>query len=147
VDPLVGRLVVLLALVGVCAAVAVVRRRRSGVARAVTGAPPLTAADLGHQLGAGATLVQFSTTVCTPCRAARKALATYADAADGVTHVEVDAEQRQDLARRYGVLRAPTVLVVDGSGDVVRRLTGVPTPEQIRAALTGLAPEPSAGGI
>ncbi len=51
------------------------------------------------------------------------------------THVEVDAEQHLDVVRRFGIMRTPTTLVLDPRGQEVTRATGVPTREQVLAAL------------
>ena len=95
----------------------------------------VTAADLGQPLGERATLVQFSTAFCQPCRPTRRVLAEVADMVDGVRHVDVDAESHLDLVRRLQVLRTPTVLVLDRDGHVVRRATGVPRRADVVAAL------------
>ena len=95
----------------------------------------LTATDLGQPLGERATLVQFSTAFCQPCRPTRRVLAEVAEMVDGVTHVDVDAESHLDLVRRLQVLRTPTVLVLDHDGHVVRRATGVPRRADVVAAL------------
>ncbi len=95
----------------------------------------LTAADLGVELGERATLVQFSTAFCQPCRPTRRLLAEVADMVDGVRHVDVDAESHLDLVRRLDILRTPTVLVLDPAGRVVRRATGVPRKADLVAAL------------
>jgi thiol-disulfide isomerase/thioredoxin len=63
----------------------------------------LTEADLGRSLGRRATLVQFSTAFCAPCRPTRQILAQVAGMVDGVTHVEVDAAERLDLVRGVSV--------------------------------------------
>ena len=76
------------------------------------GAGTLTAADLGSSLGRQATLVQFSTAFCAPCRPTRQLLAQVADTVDGVTHVEIDAASRLDLVRRLRINSTPTVLVL-----------------------------------
>ena len=56
------------------------------------------ATDLGQR----ATLLQFSSAFCAPCRTTRHVLADVASHADGVTHIEVDAEGHLDLVRRLG---------------------------------------------
>ncbi|MFT4298416.1 MAG: thioredoxin family protein [Aeromicrobium sp.] len=100
----------------------------------------LTAADLGTDLGSRATLVQFSTSFCAPCRATRVLLAALtADRAD-VAHVEIDAEAQLDLVRRLGILRTPTVLVLDGRGIERGRASGAPRREQVEAVLAAVAP-------
>ncbi|MFI0417483.1 TlpA family protein disulfide reductase [Spongiactinospora sp. 9N601] len=102
------------------------------------GGPVLTADDIGAELGERATLVQFSTAFCQPCRATRRVLAEVTAMVPGVRHVEIDAESRLELVRELGVLRTPTVLVLDAAGTIVRRAAGLPRKADVIAAL-GLA--------
>ncbi len=88
-----------------------------------------------ERLGEHATLLQFSSAFCAPCRATRTVLADVAERHDGVAHVEVDAEQHLDLVRRVGVLRTPTTLVLDARGHEVTRAAGAPRRDQVLAAL------------
>ena len=105
------------------------------VGRAPEGGQVLTEAELGHPLGGRATLVQFSTAFCAPCRATRAILADVAGLVDGVTHVEIDAESRLDLVRRLDIRRTPTVLVLGADGHVARRASGQPRKADVLAAL------------
>lgn len=89
--------------------------------------------------GERATLVQFSSAFCAPCRATRVVLADVAARTPGVVHVEIDAEHHLDVVRRLGVLRTPTTLVLDGSGAEVARAAGAPRREQVLAALPAAA--------
>src|ERR1700760_1986059 len=95
----------------------------------------LTAADLRQDLGPRATLVQFSSAFCAPCRATRQVLADVAGLVDGVAYVEIDAEARLDLVRRLNVLSTPTVLVLDPGGAIIRHATGLPRNPDVIAAL------------
>ena len=95
----------------------------------------LTTADLGAPLGARATLVQFSTAFCAPCRATRQVLADVAAMTDGIAHVEIDAESHLDLVRRLDVRRTPTVLVLGPDGRIARRASGQPRKADVIAAL------------
>jgi thiol-disulfide isomerase/thioredoxin len=95
----------------------------------------LDAAELGADLGERATLVQFSSAFCAPCRATRRVLGEVAGMVPGVTHVEIDAEAQLDLVRRLDILKTPTVLVLDADGRVVRRATGQPRKADVIAAL------------
>jgi thiol-disulfide isomerase/thioredoxin len=106
--------------------------------RAETGG--LTEADLGRSLGRRATLVQFSTAFCAPCRPTRQILAQVADMVDGVTHVEIDAADRLDLVRRLRINSTPTILVLDPDGAVVRRAVGLPRKADVIAALGSVIP-------
>ncbi|MEV6424469.1 thioredoxin family protein [Streptomyces sp. NPDC051662] len=99
------------------------------------GGKRLGAAELGAELGERATLVQFSTAFCQPCRATRRTLAEVAGMVEGVSHVELDAEQRLELVRELGILRTPTVLVLDAGGRIVRRAAGQPRTVDVIAAL------------
>jgi thiol-disulfide isomerase/thioredoxin len=90
------------------------------------------------QLGERATLLQFSSAFCAPCRATRRILAEVAAVVPGVAHVEIDAEHHLDLVRRVGVLRTPTTLVLDGRGHEVTRASGAPRKEQVLSALAGI---------
>ena len=90
---------------------------------------------LDLKLGERATLLQFSTAFCAPCRATRRTLTDIATAVPGVEHVEVDAEHHLDLVRRLGILRTPTTLVLDARGVEVTRAAGAPRKEQVLAAL------------
>jgi thiol-disulfide isomerase/thioredoxin len=103
----------------------------------------LTEGDLGHELGRQATLVQFSTAFCAPCRPTRQILAQVAGMADGVTHVEIDAAERLDLVRRLRINSTPTVLVLGPDGTIVKRAVGLPRKADVIAAL-GTAIEPAA---
>lgn len=109
-----------------------------GVARAGAtrpGAARLGARELGAELGERATLVQFSSAFCQPCRATRRVLADVAALVPGVAHVEIDAEGALDLVRALGVDKTPTVLVLDAAGREVRRAAGQPRKADVIAAL------------
>jgi thiol-disulfide isomerase/thioredoxin len=85
--------------------------------------------------GERATLLQFSSAFCAPCRATRRTLADVARVVPGVSHVEVDAEQHLDLVRALGVVRTPTTLVLDADGLELTRATGAPRAQQVLTAL------------
>lgn len=95
----------------------------------------LSPSDLGVPLGRRATLVQFSSAFCAPCRATRRILSDVASMVDGVTHVEIDAESRLDLVRRLDVRRTPTTFVLDPAGRVMHRAGGQPRKADVIAAL------------
>jgi thiol-disulfide isomerase/thioredoxin len=140
-----GGLIALAAALAVATALGVALRRRTGrfragPARRAAGAAGqarsvLTEADLGSALGERATLLQFSTPYCAPCRPTRQILAQVARAVEGVTHVEIDAAERLDLTRRLRVTSAPTVLVLGPDGAVVKRAVGLPRKADVMAAL------------
>ena len=110
------------------------RRRRDGKLTEPRPAQ-LTAGQLGQPLGARATLLQFSSEFCAPCRATRQILGEVASGLAGVSHVEVDAAQRLDLVRLLDVRRTPTVFVLAPDGRVTRRGSGLMRKDEVLAAL------------
>jgi thiol-disulfide isomerase/thioredoxin len=133
-------LVVLLVVLAAAVAFGLHRRRNEGRLRHAAPGPSeaadrLGVSDIGSALGPRATLVQFSTAFCQPCRATRRVLDEITGLVEGVAHVEIDAESRLDLVRRLGVLRTPTVLVLDADGQIRRRASGLPRKADVIAAL------------
>jgi thiol-disulfide isomerase/thioredoxin len=95
----------------------------------------VTGPDFGGELGERATLLQFSSAFCAPCRATRRTLAEVESMVEGVRHVEIDAESHLELVRRLDILRTPTVLVLDATGAIVTRASGQPRKADVIAAL------------
>lgn len=100
---------------------------------------PVLLAKLGVE-PARATLLQFSSAFCAPCRAVRRVSGEVADMLPGVRHVEVDAESHLDAVRALGIWRTPTLLVLDADGRVAKRATGVPGKAQLIAVLGDVLP-------
>lgn len=96
---------------------------------------PLDLLPAGTPHGERATLLQFSSAFCAPCRATRRVLSDIAGVVPGVAHVELDAEEHLELVRKLGVLRTPTTLILDGTGREVARAAGAPRKEQVLGAL------------
>jgi thiol-disulfide isomerase/thioredoxin len=94
-------------------------------------------------LGERATLVQFSSAFCAPCRATRRILDEVASSVPGVVHLEIDAEHHLDVVRRLGIMRTPTTLVLGAQGSEVTRATGAPTRQQVLAALGQAVSDPA----
>ena len=129
--------VLLLATLALSAGFGVMWSRRNGRTRPADdalGADDLAALGI-ERLGRRATLVQFSSAFCAPCRATRRILGEVAEMVDGVAYAEVDAESHLDVVRRFHVLRTPTVLVLDADGRVVVRASGQPRKVDVLAAV------------
>jgi thiol-disulfide isomerase/thioredoxin len=152
-------LVVLVTVLAVTGVLGVLRTQRDGTMRAAGrrsrrddgSVAPLDEATLGQPLGERATLLQFSTAFCAPCRVTRAVLSDVAAGEPGVRHIELDAESHLDLVRRLGIARTPTVLVLDGDGREVGRATGAPRKPQVLEALAALPdqarPGPDGGRV
>lgn len=114
-------------------------RRTGGAGAADALKTGLAEPVLGGPLGARATLVQFSSAFCAPCRTTRVVLAKIAEEVDGVAHYDVDAESHLELVRALDIRRTPTTLVLDADGRETARAGGVPRREQVLAALAASA--------
>ena len=97
--------------------------------------PHLDATRLGSDLGSQATFVQFSSSVCAPCRATHRLLTEVTDADPTIAHIDVDAETRLDLVEEFGIMRTPTVLLLDSDGLVRQRIVGAPRKAEVLDAL------------
>lgn len=104
------------------------------------------AAALDGRLGERATMVQFSSAFCQPCRATRRILEEVTVLVPGVSHVEIDAEDNLELVRTLDIRRTPTVLFLDEDGVVRKHASGQPRKADVIAALGELMPgTPGAG--
>jgi glutaredoxin len=125
-------LVAVLALTGL---LAVVYRARDGQVRAT--AERFARAEL-DALGAPAVpllALVFTAPSCGPCAAAQRVLAEVTARRAGVAVHAVDVADAPDVARAHHVLRAPTVFVVEASGRVRGRVSGVPDAGALGALL------------
>lgn len=96
---------------------------------------------LDGRLGERATVVQFSSAFCQPCRATRRILEEVTVMVPGVSHVEIDAEDHLDLVRLLDIRRTPTVLFLDAKGRVRKHASGQPRKADVIGALGDLIPD------
>ncbi len=89
----------------------------------------LTAAKLGEALGSRATMVQFSSAFCAPCRATHSLLSQMVLSMDDVKHIHIDAESHLELVRELDIRSTPTTLFINKDGVDVGRAAGTPKRE------------------
>ena len=90
-------------------------------------------------LGSRATLVQFSSAFCGPCRATRLLIEDVTASMADVVHVELDAEANLALVRQLDIRSTPTTLFVNATGHEVGRAVGAPKRDQLLAALAAIS--------
>jgi len=100
--------------------------------------PTLTAAIVGTELGARATMVQFSSAFCTPCRATKVLLEDMVKTLSDVRYAHVDAESHLELVRELDIRSTPTTLFLNHAGVEVGRAMGTPKRAQVHAALAAI---------
>jgi hypothetical protein len=98
----------------------------------------LTAQILGEDLGSRATMVQFSSAFCTPCRATHALLSQMVLTMSDVKHIQVDAESHLELVRELDIRSTPTTLFLNSEGVEVGRAAGTPKREQVITALNAI---------
>ena len=99
----------------------------------------LTAAALGEELGSRATMVQFSSAFCAPCRATHALLSQMVVPMNDVKHIHIDAESHLELVRELDIRSTPTTIFLNRDGIEVGRAAGTPKREQVLAALAAIA--------
>jgi thiol-disulfide isomerase/thioredoxin len=124
--------VVIVGLIALATGLGVLWQSRQGKIR--VGDQRIVSID-GVALGERATLLQFSTEVCAPCKSTARVLGELADGEDAVTHVDLDVTHRPELAARYKVMQTPTTLILDSYGAVRARIGGAVRRDLISAEL------------
>jgi thioredoxin-like negative regulator of GroEL len=99
----------------------------------------ITGAMIGADLGARATLLQFSSAFCGPCRATRLLIEDVTAGMVDVAHVEIDAEAKLELVRQLDIRSTPTTLFLDAAGHEVGRAVGAPKRDQVVKAIAAIA--------
>jgi thiol-disulfide isomerase/thioredoxin len=88
--------------------------------------------------GTLATLLQFSTEVCSICVATARLYGELEKATPGLKHIEVDITHRMDLAAHFSIMQTPTTLILDRHGMVRARIGGAPRQNVIEAEIRKL---------
>jgi thiol-disulfide isomerase/thioredoxin len=88
--------------------------------------------------GEVATLLQFSTEVCSICVATARLYKDLESKKPGLKHIEVDITNRMDLAAHFSVMQTPTTLILDKHGMVKARIGGAPRQNVIQEEIEKL---------
>lgn len=111
-------------------------RKRSGrINKKVDSSHLVSAKEIGSQLGESATVLQFSSAFCSPCRTTRSTLSSVIAHYPKIKHVEVDAESNLALVRRLDIRQTPTTLFLNSVGKEIARAVGAPKRDQVINAL------------
>ncbi|CAB4555757.1 unannotated protein [freshwater metagenome] len=98
----------------------------------------ISAAEIRTSFGARATVIQFSTTFCSSCRAAKVLISDVVSKQSDIKYVEIDAESNLELVRKLDIRSTPTTIFVDKKGFEIARAIGAPKRDQITAAINRL---------
>jgi thiol-disulfide isomerase/thioredoxin len=114
------------------------QRSRGQIKQVAKNLQVITTEKIGSNLGDRATLLQFSSAFCTPCRATRTLLGQVIEDFPGIKHVEIDAESNLDLVRELNINSTPTTLFLDSMGREISRAVGAPKRSEVIAALNAM---------
>jgi thiol-disulfide isomerase/thioredoxin len=151
-DPILARLLAVLVGVAIVAALGWWWQQRSArvvtvAADAVDDAPQLQAdhlAAIGLDLqGAESAAVLLGSPTCTPCDTVKDMLRELATERSGFRWAYADAADHLDLAQEHRVMRVPTLFVIEPSGRILARTSGVPRAAELRDVLDGGAADPT----
>lgn len=115
-------LAVLVGLVLVGVLIGILFRAQQGRSRRASG----PAGDLVDP-AARVTVIQLSTPMCARCPGTARLARAVVDQRPGARHREIDLVDHPEIADRFHVSGTPTLLLVDDSGQVRRRIVGVPS--------------------
>ena len=94
--------------------------------------------ELRNKYGKRATVVQFSTTFCSECRAAKALISDVVSTQSEIAYIEIDAESNLELVRKVDIRSTPTTLFLDKAGFEIARATGAPKRDQLIKVITSL---------
>jgi len=112
-------------------------RRRNGV---ITKKRRLhiSEAEFAGRYGSRITILQFSTTFCSQCRAAKALISDVVKDQSDISYLEIDAESNLALVRKVDVRSTPTTIFLDRAGFEIARATGAPKRDQLLKVIASL---------
>ena len=94
--------------------------------------------ELGKKYGKRATVVVFSTTFCSECRAAKALISDVTSTLSDISYIEINAELNLELVRKVDIRSTPTTLFLDKAGFEIARATGAPKRDQLIKVIASL---------
>jgi len=94
----------------------------------------LTDKDFVKETSTGVTLTDFWATWCGPCRMQSPVLEALSEETEHVNFVKMDVDQNPETPSAFSIRAIPTLLV-QKDGEVVERLTGFHTKDQLAKVL------------
>ena len=95
-------------------------------------------AEFAGAYGKRVTILQFSTTFCSQCRAAKSLISDVVKDEKDISYLEIDAESNLALVRKVDVRSTPTTIFLDKAGYEIARATGAPKRDQLQKVIASL---------
>ena len=98
----------------------------------------ISEAEFAGRYGSRVTILQFSTTFCSQCRAAKALISDVVKDQSDISYLEIDAESNLALVRKVDVRSTPTTIFLDKGGFEIARATGAPKRDQLLKVIASL---------
>ena len=98
----------------------------------------ISEAEFAGRYGSRVTILQFSTTFCSQCRAAKSLISDVVKDEKDISYLEIDAESNLALVRKVDVRSTPTTIFLDKAGYEIARATGAPKRDQLQKVIASL---------
>ena len=98
----------------------------------------ISQAEFAGRYGSRITILQFSTTFCSQCRAAKALISDVVKDEKDISYLEIDAESNLALVRKVDVRSTPTTIFLDKDGFEIARATGAPKRDQLQKVIASL---------
>ena len=98
----------------------------------------ISEAEFAGRYGSRVTILQFSTTFCSQCRAAKSLISDVVKDEKDISYLEIDAESNLALVRKVDVRSTPTTIFLDKGGYEIARATGAPKRDQLQKVIASL---------
>jgi thiol-disulfide isomerase/thioredoxin len=98
----------------------------------------ISEAEFAGAYGKRVTILQFSTTFCSQCRAAKALISDVVKDEKDISYLEIDAESNLALVRKVDVRSTPTTIFLDRGGFEIARATGAPKRDQLLKVIATL---------
>jgi len=98
----------------------------------------ISEAEFAGRYGERVTILQFSTTFCSQCRAAKSLISDVVKDQKDISYLEIDAESNLALVRKVDVRSTPTTIFLDKGGFEIARATGAPKRDQLQKVIASL---------
>ena len=98
----------------------------------------ISEAEFAGRYGTRVTILQFSTTFCSQCRAAKSLISDVVKDEKDISYLEIDAESNLALVRKVDVRSTPTTIFLDKAGYEIARATGAPKRDQLQKVIASL---------
>jgi thiol-disulfide isomerase/thioredoxin len=98
----------------------------------------ISEAEFAGTYGVRITILQFSTTFCSQCRAAKSLISEVVKDQSDISYLEIDAESNLALVRKVDVRSTPTTIFLDKAGFEIARATGAPKRDQLQKVIESL---------